>query len=200
MKITALGHLLCMSALLFGDVAAGSEGVASDRPYISVYAAPRSPEPLLKILFPPTLNLSSEAGLLAVAVGKPITERWGLEWDAEGQIVRHFGDQDHFEFNALVVARWRPSRLQETIRTAFAVGEGFSYATEVPPLEPREAREDEKSAKLLNYLMLEVELAPPSARHWSGFLRIHHRSGIFRLISDVKGGSNFIGLGVRYRF
>ncbi|MBS3804451.1 MAG: hypothetical protein KGY54_07875 [Oleiphilaceae bacterium] len=189
-----------VALVLYSSIAAGGGRGASDRPYISVYAAARSPEPLLEILFPPTLNLSSEARLLAVALGQPITKRWGLEWDAEGQLVRHFGDQDHFEVNALLVARWHPPALQDTVQTAIAVGEGFSYATAVPPLEPRDAREDEESARFLNYLMLEVELAPPGARRWSGFLRIHHRSGIFGLISNVKGGSNFIGLGLRRRF
>jgi hypothetical protein len=46
---------------------------------------------------------------------------------------------------------------------------------------------------------VEIEAGPPAGR-WSGFLRIHHRSGAFGLYGDVRGGSNFVGLGARYRF
>jgi hypothetical protein len=58
-----------------------------------------------------------------------------LGWEGEGQAVKHFGDQDHFEFNALVVARWHHFPWDRRLDTTLAVGEGLSWATETPQLE-----------------------------------------------------------------
>jgi hypothetical protein len=56
-----------------------------------------------------------------------------------------------------------------------------------------------KGTRALVHLMFEVTCAPPQTRDWSLFLRIHHRSGVFGLVSDADG-SNFIGLGLRHHF
>ncbi|MFO7495503.1 MAG: hypothetical protein R6X05_07710 [Desulfobacterales bacterium] len=119
-----------------------------------------------------------------------------LGWEGEGQVVRHFGDQDHFEFNALVVARWHHFPWDRRLNTTLAVGEGLSWATETPELEKKN---HSHATQLLNYLMFELTLAPPGSRwYWSG--RIHHRSGVFGLFDGVHGASDFIGMGVGYRF
>jgi hypothetical protein len=48
-------------------------------------------------------------------------------------------------------------------------------------------------------MVTDIEGTRPSWRNWSVFARIHHRSGIFGLLSDARG-SNFVGLGVRLRY
>ena len=58
--------------------------------------------------------------------------------------------------------------------TTFAVGEGISYATEVPELEPGEG-----ASQWLNYLLFEVTFALPKYPEWAIVGRIHHRSGFF---------------------
>ncbi|WP_305044735.1 hypothetical protein [Geoalkalibacter sp.] len=119
-----------------------------------------------------------------------------LGWEGEGQIGKYFGRQSHFEYNALVVARWHRFPWNHKVDTTFALGEGISWATRTPKLE---ARNHEKTSQLLNYLLFELTLAPPHSRlYLSG--RIHHRSGVFGLYNGVRGGSNFLGMGLGYRF
>lgn len=139
--------------------------------------------------------------LVAVAPGfvHRETRRWRFE--IEGQAVRHWGDQDHWEFNAAYIARYKPFIWDAYVDTSLAVGTGLSYALELPAIEPRADRvTEEESAKLLGYLMAEIEFAPPNDADWSIFFRLHHRSGAKGLFKDVAGGSNFVTGGLRWRF
>ena len=123
----------------------------------------------------------------------------GGQWEWEGQLVQHFGDQDHQEFNGLVAVRWQRFPWSEKLRTSAAFGEGLSLATEEPPLE-LESQGNSGTNELLNYLLLEATFGLPSAPSWDFVLRIHHRSGIFGLFDDVSGGSNVVAVGLKYRF
>jgi hypothetical protein len=144
-----------------------------------------------------TLNDVSlvDAYIAGAALTRELTNAkdWALE--AEGQVVRHLGTEDHWEFNAALVARWRDFPWSESIRTSVAFGLGPSYATEVP--EEEVARSGE-SARFLIYWVAELEIGPADSA-WSGIARLHHRSNAFGLI-DENGGSNWLTLGIRRRF
>jgi hypothetical protein len=118
-----------------------------------------------------------------------------LEW--EGQVGKHWDFQDHWEFNAFMTVRWLKFPWDRFLDTSFASGNGLSYATEEPEIE---IEKNDETARLLYYLMFELDFALPQLPEWSVFTRIHHRSGVFGLFDGVKGGSNFIAGGVRYRF
>jgi hypothetical protein len=122
-----------------------------------------------------------------------------IDLELEGQIVKHFEGQEHWEFNGLGAIRWLPFPWDKDLDTSFASGAGLSYATETPKVE-EELRGDGQTAQLLVYLMLELELALPDSQHWSLVSRIHHRSGAFGLFSGVTGASNAWGLGIKHRF
>jgi hypothetical protein len=133
-----------------------------------------------------------------------ITRRMGsyadkIDLELEGQIVKHFKDQEHWEFNALGAARWLPFPWDRHLDTSFACGAGLSFATETPEVE-EERRGDGQTQEVLTYLLLELELALPDSRHWSCVTRVHHRSGAFGLFNGVTGASNAWGFGVKYRF
>jgi hypothetical protein len=133
-----------------------------------------------------------------VIVGKRLwTYKDWLDIEAEGQILRHWGLQEHFEFNALVTFRWLPFPWDRYLDTSFAVGDGLSYATEDPELE---IEESDKTSKLMNYLMCELAFAVPRLPRWRVFIRFHHRSGVFGLFNGVSGGSNVAAAGVAYHF
>jgi hypothetical protein len=117
--------------------------------------------------------------------------------EAEGQIVKHWELQDHFEFNALLVIRWLPFPWDDYVDTSFALGNGISYATEDPEIE---AHAHDNVSKILHYLMLELSFLVPNQAHWNVFVRLHHRSGVFGLYNGVSGASNALGAGVRYTF
>ncbi len=136
--------------------------------------------------------------LYVVTVGKELyAYKDYLVVEAEGQLGKHFGFQDHFEGNALFVIRWLRFPWDNIIDTSFAVGNGISYATDDPKIEVERLG---NTSSFLYYLMVEFAFKMPNEPSWSVFTRIHHRSGIFGLIDDVYGGSNALAIGLRYSF
>lgn len=118
-----------------------------------------------------------------------------LSFEIEGQVVRHFGDQDHWEFNLPIVGRWKAFSWDEVVDTSLAFGIGPSYASEIPEVEVINGGD---SQRWLVYWMAEIEVGPPD-RGWSTIFRIHHRSGAFGVVAD-EGGSNALVIGFRQRF
>jgi hypothetical protein len=140
----------------------------------------------------------ADSYILAVApstVLKDLTPSLRLE--AEGQAVRHFGEQQHWEFNGALVGRWHAFPWDRTVRSSAAFGVGPSWASERPALEP--GINGGETRQLLVYWFLEVTAAPADWERWAGSLRLHHRSGAFGLVA-AKGGSNVLSLGLRRRF
>lgn len=133
---------------------------------------------------------------LAKTVHRPADDR---SWEMEGQIVKHFRAQDHWEFNALLTHRWHDFPWDHYLRTTFAFGNGFSQATETPPLE-KASHSSSGAAAFLYYLLLETTYQPPQVDSWHLVVRIHHRSGIKGLINNVNGGANHISVGLKWRF
>ncbi len=135
--------------------------------------------------------------LLTVALSRQYAERkeGALTVEAEGQVVKHFGDQTHWEFNAVpIVLRWNRFPWSKSVATSAAFGLGLSYATELPPVE---VQIEGESHQTLVYWVLEMTAGPVDSR-WAASLRIHHRSVAFGLMGH-DGGMNAVGLGVRYR-
>ncbi len=119
-----------------------------------------------------------------------------LTIDAEGLIGQHSGKQTNQEFGIALILRSRID-ISENINIGIAAGDGLSYASTTPRIETDNS---ETTARLLNLLLTEFALGMKKQKT-DIFLRIHHRSGIFGLVSGVeKGGSNFLALGVRYYF
>jgi len=169
----------------------------SDRFAVSVYGAIGTDGGIEDV---PGLDADFNSAYMVAVAPSLEFARWRdlAAFEVEGQVAQHFNKQDHTEFNALVVGRWLKFPWNETVRTSFAIGEGVSYATEIPEIE-RE-RSPNETDHILNYLMLELELAPPDEERWSFIARIHHRSGVFGLFDGVSRGSNFLGAGVKVRF
>ena len=136
---------------------------------------------------------STFVGLAASHVIGRFDDRLGFE--IEGQVIRHFGDQDHWEFNLPIIARWKAFPWDEVVDTSMAFGIGPSYASKKPKVE---IDNDGDSRRVLVYWMIEIEVGPPD-KAWRAILRLHHRSGAFGLVAD-EGGSNAIVIGLRRRF
>lgn len=119
-----------------------------------------------------------------------------LALEAEGQVVRYFGDQDHWEFNAVpIVARWKKFPWSNRLDFSTAFGIGLSYASELPPVE---VQLEGESHRTLVYWVVDVTAGPLNSP-WSASLRLHHRSVAYGLMGE-EGGMNALGLGVRYEF
>jgi len=116
--------------------------------------------------------------------------------EVEGQVVKHFKRQDHWEFNALLIARWEAFWWDRYLDTSFAFGAGPSYATEVPEIEVYRSGD---SACLQVYLLFGLEFVLPSQPNLAFITRIHHRSNAFGSIAE-DGISNVLALGLKYKF
>jgi hypothetical protein len=80
-----------------------------------------------------TASLDRHFKFAAIAAGKKIGNLLNsIDFELEGQIVKQTEGQHHWEFNALMVARWLHFPWNDIIKTSFAVGEGLSLATETP--------------------------------------------------------------------
>ncbi len=124
-----------------------------------------------------------------------------LKFEVEGMGVYHFGhwpeDQYFAETVGLMAIRWHKFPWERHLLTTVGFGEGVSYASEEPSYE---VELNDKTANVLNYLMFDITFALPSYPEWSLVLRIHHRSGVFGLIENVTGGSNYFTMGLKYTF
>ncbi len=120
-------------------------------------------------------------------------------WEVEGQLAKHFRGQSHWEANIAVIYRWQDFPWNKTLNTSIAIGNGLSYASEVPPLEASSTT-NVGATRLLNYILVETTFAPPQVKHWSLVVRVHHRSGVYGVFDDVEGGSNVIAAGIKYLY
>jgi hypothetical protein len=161
---------------------------------LTVLGGQYSGSALLEI--PARLDLK-DSHTFGVSVSKQFAE-WTrfMRWEAEFQVVKHLGEQDHWELVGSVNLRWVVFPWNRFVETTAAFGEGLSWASEIPALEKADPTNSE-NAQLLNYILLEITAAIPESR-WSLVTRIHHRSGVFGLFGH--SGSNILEAGIRYRF
>ena len=118
----------------------------------------------------------------------------GNRIELEGQVVRHFGEQHHWEGTLALMFRTGDIPLFGGLSVNFGFAEGLSYASERPELE---GSPGVRPRHFLNYLAVEAEFKHASLPGVAVVPRIHHRSGVFGLIAPKTSGSNFIGVGVR---
>lgn len=181
----AIGLLVSMS------VAASAKDLS-----LSVYGGRLSTNDWLEVFAPPRWDFV-ESYLMALAISRQagwLSEK--AQTEVEGQIVRHFGVQDHWEFNLLGVIRRTALPWDETLDMSLAGGLGLSYATERPDAEIDFEGDTER---LLVYWMLELDADIPKTDAWSVLARLHHRSPAYGLFGDG-GGANVLAIGLRYRF
>ena len=137
-----------------------------------------------------------ESSLLTLALARRIATHSELaSLEVEGQVVKHFDQQNHWEFNALLAVRWEAFFWDKYLDTSLAVGIGPSYATDVPEIEVQRSGE---SKRLQVYMMVELEFVLPSYPNVAVITRIHHRSNAFGIVAD-SGSSNALAFGLKFR-
>lgn len=171
---------------------------AENQWFASLYVGQYSDTALNEII---RLNTDFERShVYVLSLGKELGDYKGvIGYEVEGQVAWHSGEQTHAEGNAAFTLRWLPFPWDRYLDTSFAFGNGLSYATSEPELEIREGDEQETN-QLLYYILVELAFAVPQYESWDLFVRIHHRSSVFGVIDGITTGSNFVGLGLRYRF
>jgi len=138
-----------------------------------------------------------DSHMITVALARRIgTYGDKASFEIEGQIVKHFNLQNHWELNALVAARWEAFGWDHVLDTSMAFGLGPSYATDKPEIE---IINDGDTARFLIYWMFELAVALPEYPRTAMIARVHHRSNAFGWVAD-NGGSNALAVGLKWRF
>ncbi|HEU4601423.1 MAG TPA: hypothetical protein VFS24_05620 [Steroidobacteraceae bacterium] len=141
--------------------------------------------------------------------GKPIrmTANVGLQYiDERGLQPDAYGITSFIKAQYLWRLPWTNKRVQ------LGLGEGLSYVTRIPKSEERDfAKKNVESNKLMNYLEWTVDvplsqfeslrplLHGPIKEINTGFM-VWHRSSVFGLFAETKGGINFMGFSVEARY
>ena len=130
--------------------------------------------------------------------------RWrlnGFSVEAEGTLNQHFGLQDHVEATAALKVRSGEIALGSAASLNVAWANGISYAFAAPKWEYGPTLVHGVDSRLFQYYMgFEAAVTPTSAKNLSAFFRLHHRSGIYGVISPRRTGSNYVGAGLRWTF
>ncbi len=172
-----------------------SQALALDNSFVSLYGGRVCYDDLANIL---SKREYVDSYVAVFSAGKGLADyKHYLRLEGEGQVAKHWGVQDHFEVNALLGLRWLPFPWDRYLDTSFAAGAGLSYATDEPEIE---IEKNDRTKRLLGYLMFELGVVVPQQPKWTLFARVHHRSGAFGLFDGVSGGSNVVGAGLRYSF
>ena len=122
-----------------------------------------------------------------------------FDWEVEGQISKNVGPrQKNWGLNIPIIIRWDILNSPRKILKSIAAGVGLSYASERPVYEI-DLHGD--SSKLLLYNMVEIDFFLPNYPSLFLVARIHHRSSMFQFFNkNIRGASNALGLGLKYKF
>jgi hypothetical protein len=119
---------------------------------------------------------------------------------ADFNVSRHFGGENYSEFAFAPTLTWDWFPWNNYVYTRYRVGPiGISYDTSKSALEATQTF-GRRTTKLLNYAMAELILAPSKDSKWEVFGGVHHRCGVYGLISHVNGGESYTYVGFRAGF
>lgn len=120
-----------------------------------------------------------------------------LAIDIDTTVAKRFGQDSQWDFGIIPMARWKYFPWNDYLYTNLRVGLiGVSYVTGISPWELHWSGND-RGSQFLNYLAVEVDVAPKPESPSEFFVRVHHRSGAWGLINGTYGGSTYVTLGWR---
>ena len=201
MRPTILATVLLVSVLTF------ARPVQAGKPIeLTLFYAQLTDNDLIEVPF--RVPKFKKRYLLGAALRKELFKlREKLDWapenvfcDLEGVLVHKWGDWQGLKQAFQEVAgsfNLRYDFADNWINLdSISFGNGLSLTTEEPKYE-KETTLNGQTSNLLYYLMLDADFDLPYTEKWQIVLRVHHRSGVFGLIDNVDGGSNYVGLGLR---
>jgi len=175
-----------------------NEKTGPDYPWaVSLYGGiTASNDDTLSDIFTFDASYSDDDSLVVAALSREVYryEQY-LSLEVEGQVGRHFGDDDFWEFAGLGMVRWLPFPWDDYVETSLGIGAGLSYYTKISDMEKER---DDDAQRLLGYLAFELTFGLPQYPRWDLMFRLHHRSGLQEVIGDSE--SNFMCVGLRYAF
>lgn len=125
----------------------------------------------------------------------------GVKLGVEAGIAGRFGEGFTGEVWGGGVIRYDQIRLGDNLFLSPAFTAGLSFVNKAHPgREANEEREDQGNARALFYLGPEINIAFSEDSNTEFFWRLHHRSGAWRTLGNMKGATNANVFGVRYKF
>jgi len=123
----------------------------------------------------------------------------GNSIEVEAQIGKHFGLDDTYETDFALLYRTPQIPLFGGLSINLAAGEGVSYTFTNPQFEfGGTGVRGVDTYRFQNYLAIEAEITHVVATWAHLVARVHHRSGIYGVISPTGTGSNYVGGGLRF--
>lgn len=114
---------------------------------------------------------------------------------------KRYGDDSTYEIWGGLVGRIRDIKLADNLFVTPSIVFGLSHVNR--PHAGREQRLEEYydgDARLVFYLSPEIDFKVSPESNYSFFWRLHHRSGAWKTLGDMKGASNANIFGLRVRF
>jgi hypothetical protein len=215
-KCAAYAGLL--SCLLATPLFAQSAADSPSRDVVRMYWT-KSSETDLVTGFAGDFDASKESSyLIGASWGRKYSDTlFGLPFPMTANIgVQYINERgyqpDAYGVTAFIKAHYdmRVPWTQKTVR--LGLGEGLSYLSRIPMSEQRDfAKKDAESEKLLNYVEWTVDLPLRQFPAIDSLIQnrleelnvgfiIFHRSSVFGMFAESKGGVNFMGFGIEARF
>ncbi len=125
--------------------------------------------------------------------------RW-FTLDVELGAGARLGQTDAAEGWTALFLRFDGFSWRDRLYTTVGVSTGLNVISRLPreetgpPWDPKPNR-----SHLLHYFSPEIAVALPHRRQYELVLRVHHRSGVYGAFNGLRGGSDAIAIGYRYR-
>ncbi len=138
--------------------------------------------------------------IVATSVSRRIATLWGrVDVEPEIGLGQRFGEQAETEVWGAFFFRYRGFPWDDRIVTTMAISTGLNYASDISEKEQDRAKDGE-GARVMHFFSPEITFALPQAPQYEVLFRVHHRSGVFGLVSDAWGGAQYGTIGLRWRF
>jgi hypothetical protein len=198
--------LACAAAALVVAAPAGAQTAErSRRDAVAVFAMAKADSRLPRIpdrLITARLDIDP-AYLVSVAGSHVVVPSFsflrGASLELEAQYLQHVRGQTNGEVTAAAVLRSPELGLFGGTSANVAWGNGLSHAIGRPRLEQgRGGVRGVDTVRTQYHMSFELELSDTSEPDVHLVFRLHHRSGIYGLISPDYTGSNYVGAGLRF--
>jgi hypothetical protein len=166
---------------------------------VGLYAGELYKSQYISILYRPQDIQLSPSYLVAANVDYLIYKGAGipLQFEGEFDIAKRFHGADEFDIVLAPFIRWTSFPWNRYLYTNVRLGAlGLSYTSGVSAWE-RQNSGNSRGSNFLQFGAMEVSFAASANARREAFVRVHHRSGVFGLINDVSGGSNYLSCGFR---
>ena len=150
----------------------------------------------------PTAWNYSGGSVVGGAVSRRIATVFEI-FDVDGEFgtAKRFGDQTEGEFWGAFYVRFLAFPWNGYLYTTLGLSTGLSYATGISQFEKDHSKLDPPAGThIQHYFAPELTFALPQHKERQLVFRLHHRSGMFGIVSGALSGSTYITAGVRVWF